>query len=356
MIINCRFLTQPITGVQRFAIEICKELKRCHNDIVFVSPKKILHHNLAKELSVKKIGFFSGHLWEQVDLPLFVARRGLLLVSLCNTAPLFIRSQVITIHDLCFRIHPEWFSKSFSIYYNFLIPIIAKRSLHVLTVSETSKKEIVKELLIPYDKIAVIYNAVAPVFYEALASEASDNKLFKNRFVLTVSSHHPRKNFERLVKAFNLIEDRELNLYIIGNVNRHFVHNALGNGNDKRIQLLTEISDSELVRFYRNAELFVYPSLYEGFGIPIIEALSQQTQVCVSDIPVFREISGPCTIYFDPKSLLSIKNGIIEGLRQAKNNRDSFDLAGNIALKYSWKSGALKIIDIIKGKNRNVVL
>ena len=104
VIINARFLTQPISGVQRFGIEIAKELKKNNLNLVFVSPKNIIHHDLAKELDVKVIGILKGHLWEQIELQSYVLRKNAFLVSFCNTGPLFVRNQIITIHDLCFKL------------------------------------------------------------------------------------------------------------------------------------------------------------------------------------------------------------------------------------------------------------
>lgn len=342
IIVNARFLTQEITGVQRFGIEISKELKKLNPNIVFVSPKNILHVELARELNVKCIGPFTSHLWEQITLQKYVVSKKALLISLCNTAPLFVKNQIITVHDLCFKMHPEWFSKSFSSFYNFLIPKIVKKALFVITVSETSKKEIVNELSVPEEKILVVYNAVSSIFYENLNPESFKSNFSKEKYILTVSSHHPRKNFERLIKAFHSIEDPNLHLYIIGNINKHFAQKYI-NQNDKRIKFLTGITDVELVQFYRNANLFVYPSLYEGFGIPIIEALSQKTQVVVSDIPVFREICGHSTnvTYFNPKSTLSIKESIIKGLKNIEKHSFKED---DLSL-YSWEYSAKKILD-----------
>ncbi|WP_086476180.1 glycosyltransferase family 4 protein [Arenibacter amylolyticus] len=345
IVINARFLTQPISGVQRFAIEISKELNKSGLPVVFVAPKNIIHHELAEELDVKYIGGFKGHLWEQITLQKYVLRKNALLISFCNTAPLFIKKQIVTIHDLCFKIHPEWFSKTFSTAYNFLIPRIAKTSLHIITVSETSKKEIVKELLISENKVSVVYNAVAPIFFKDQSLEFSNNNLLKNNYLLTVSSHHPRKNFERLIEAFVLIDDNDLYLYIIGNVNEHFANKSINEVTNNRIRFLADISDAELVNYYRFAKLFVFPSLYEGFGIPIIEALSQKTPVCVSDIPVFKEVCGDNAIYFDPKSPLSIKNGILNGL---ENENMVNKHRNKLALKYSWKTSADLLVGIIK--------
>jgi glycosyltransferase involved in cell wall biosynthesis len=195
---------------------------------------------------------------------------------------------------------------------------------------------LVKELNIPEEKITVIYNAVASIFDQSNRSAIGEtNRLVDGDYILSVSSHHPRKNFERLVKAFNLIKQDNLKLCIIGNPNRNFTSKKV-KGNENII--LENISDNELVSYYKFAKLLVFPSLYEGFGLPIIEAMSLDTKVCVSDIPVFREICGSSASYFDPYDVYDIKNKIVESF-----NDTNFKLSTNDLSNYSWKKriGAL---------------
>lgn len=338
--INVRFLTQPITGVQRFAIEICKALKRSEQPVNFIGPKNILHRELAEELDVKCIGPFTGHLWEQITLQAYVLQRRGLLVSLCNTAPIFIKKQIVTIHDLCFRKHPEWFSKIFSLVYNFIIPKIAKQARHVLTVSETSRSEISKEFKIPKEKISVIYNAVSSIFRQN--NQEILQSLSKENYILTVSSHHPRKNFNRLIKAFERLEDKEMKLYIVGGFNKHFSKTYLHERKlNDRIILLENVSDKHLIQYYKHAKLFVFASLYEGFGIPIIEAMSLGTPVCVSDIPVFHEVCGNRAFYFNPLKIEDIKEKI-ETVLKFPHDKMEVNLS-----KFSWNAGAEKIMAVI---------
>lgn len=340
IVINARFLTQKITGVQRFAIEISKELKKTNLSIVFLAPKDIIHYQIADELGVKTLGNLKGHLWEQIELQAFVYYKKAMLISFCNTAPLFLNNQIVTIHDLCFKKHPEWFSKIFVNVYNFMIPRLVKRAMHILTVSETSKVELIQELNVSQRKVSVIYNAVASVFREELSSNIS---VFEDdeEYILTVSSHHPRKNFDRLIQGFQLINDDNLKLYIIGDVNKNFTKMNLNNDIKDRVIFLKNISDRQLVHYYRNAKLFVYPSLYEGFGIPIIEAMSQDIPVCVSDIPVFHEVCNNDAVYFDPFNPHDIKDKMMKVL-EGNNNAKKINLD-----RFSWNKGAIKIESII---------
>ena len=166
IVVNARFLTQRMTGVQRYAVEICLELKRMMGDnIELVSPCNIEQHEYAKKLSVKIIGSNKGHMWEQIDLPHYLHKSGNpLLLCLCNTAPLFYKNKIVTVHDVAFEAFPQTFSKSFLYTYHFLIPRIIKSALHVITVSNFSREEIVKYYGTSHDKISVVYNAVGEQF------------------------------------------------------------------------------------------------------------------------------------------------------------------------------------------------
>lgn len=332
--INARFLTQPISGVQRFAIELSKELKKSKIPVEFVTPSNIIHKELAEYLEAKTIGWglLKGHLWEQIILQFYILRKNKLLISFCNTAPIFVKKQIVTIHDLAFRVKPEWFSKLFSLTYNLMIPLIAKKAKHVLTVSSTSKKEIVEELNLDEEKITVIYNGISSVFLEKV-----ENSFIRSKnYILTVSSHHPRKNFNNLTQAFKLIEEQDLNLYVIGNFNKHFSGSIQYFEMDNRIIFLENISDKELANYYKNARMFVYPSVYEGFGIPIIEAMSQCLQVCVSNIEVFKEVCGEKAIYFDPYDINDIKAKILQGLNTKLKPEYNLE-------KYSWNKSFKKL-------------
>lgn len=353
IIINARFLTQQTTGVQRFAIEISKQLKKSSLPIEFVAPKNILQTQIAKTLEVKTdipFSFLKGHLWEQIALRNYILQKNALLISLCNTGPVFLKNQIITIHDLGFKIHPEWYSKIFTIFYNIVIPKLSLKAKHILTVSQASKDEIVRELNVPKEKVTVVYNAVSEVFNDRsdfLVQNPTNEEFLTKDFILTVSSLNPRKNFKRLIEAFLKINKPDMFLYIVGNVNKHFSEVNISDSDSSRIKFFNNITDMELALFYQNTKLFVYPSLYEGFGIPIIEAASQGAKVCVSDIPVFREICGEGVLFFDPENVNDICDKIKTALALDDKTKNPINLKN-----YNWNSSAKiierSIFDVIK--------
>ena len=344
--INSRFLTQNITGVQRFAIEISKQLKNIYgNNIEFVTPKNIIHENLAKELDAKVIGNKTGHLWEQIDLPIYLKQNNNpLLLNLANTAPLFYKKKIVTVHDLAYERFPQTFNWKFRLFYKLLIPSIIKSSKHIFTVSEFSKNEIIDFYKVNKEKISVIYNAVNPIFKPNIENT-------KEKYILAVSSLNYQKNFHSLIKAFNLLDNKEIKLYLVGNINRNFSSVNLMNliENNKNIVFKGRVDDDELIRLYSNAICFVYPSLYEGFGIPPLEAQACGCPVIVSNVASLPEVSGESALYCNPYSVEDIREKIEILLNNEKLREDLIKKGFENIKRFSWEKSAKKIINIIKG-------
>ena len=341
IVINARFLTQQITGVQRFAIEISLKLKETlGSGVVFVSPHNILQKEYAERLEAKVIGKHTGHVWEQIDLPQYLSSKEKpLLLNLANTAPLFYKNKAVTVHDLAFEAYPQTFSKKFLYVYKFMIPRIIKSSKHVFTVSEFSKREICEYYHSESDKISVIYNAVGDKFQH---KEVMGLRM-KNYF-LAVSSLNYRKNFIAVLKAFELYAQKnpEGNLYVIGEIKNAnfkgiditpFLHNS-------RIKFLGRVPDEELVKYYSNATGFIYPSIYEGFGIPPLEAQACGCPVLLSDIPPLKEVFQDSALYCNPHD---IKDMALQ-IDQLSHNKEKYVDKGFQNIKrFSWETSALHI-------------
>lgn len=347
--INARFLTQKLTGVQRFASEISKELRMLYSkeELIFVCPHNIIHKELAKELGVKIIGKHTGHLWEQIDLPIYLKNRGNpLLICLANTAPIFYQNKISTIHDVAFKVYPETFSKKFLYSYLFIIPRILKTSKHILTVSNFSKKEIYKYYHTDLNKISVVYNAVKDEF-----TNQNDYELNKYPYFLAVSSVNYRKNFLAVLKAFELFKDRvkgDYKLYVIGDLNSYSFNriDLSSYKNNSDIIFLGRVSDEELVRYYSNAISFLYPSLYEGFGIPTLEAQACLCPVLCSSIEPLKEVLSDSALYANPYSVGDIASKM--GMLTHPELRNKLIQLGKENLKrFSWDVSATQLMKIV---------
>lgn len=341
LVINTRFLTQEITGVQRFAIELSKQLKKIFkSELIFVSPHNIIHKELAKELGVEIIGKRTGHLWEQLDLPKYLkANKKPLLLNLCNTAPIFYKNKLVTIHDIAFERFPETFDWRFRLVYKNIIPIIIKNSLHTFTVSNFSRTEITNFYKIEKEKITVIYNAVNHMSYLQYKSIEED-------YILAVSSLNYQKNFHSLIKAFNQIDNKKIKLYLVGGINKSFADTTLLKDIQKNQNIIFKgrVSDDELERLYASAKCFVYPSLYEGFGIPPLEAQICGCPVVCSNVASLPEVCGDSVLYCDPYKVEDIKEKV-EQIINSKTLQQALIKKGfeNVS-KFSWENSALKVV------------
>ncbi|QRY80249.1 glycosyltransferase family 4 protein [Pseudomonas sp. PDNC002] len=345
IVINARFLTQQLSGVQRFAEQISLSLARLRSDVHFVAPPgEILRPEIARQLNVEQIGRHGGHLWEQLDLPLWLARRGRpLLVSLCSTAPLAYSRQLATHHDITYVRHPESFSWKFRALYRLMIPVMLRRSLAQVTVSEFSRQEIASHYGIDAQRIHVIANAVSAEFCTGLEPAVGERP-----YVLAVSSPATHKNFSRLIEAFGLLGDLDVELRIVGAANRSFVDAQLqASGQGDRVRWLGRIDDDQLIEQYRNAAAFVFPSLYEGFGIPPLEAQACGCPVVAASSASIPEVLGNSVLYFDPYDPQGMADAMRRVLSDAQLRDDLRRLGQENVLRYSWDISALRLSSLI---------
>ena len=340
--INGRFLTQPMTGVERYAYMICKTLAELGKDFTIICPKSpIMSCYDISNLPIVHYGFGKSHLWEQCVLPFyFIGKKNYVVMSFTGLGSILIRNKIMTIHDLSFLENPKWFSKYYYWWYKIMTPLAVRTSKHIITVSEFSKKEILRFYpFIKEENISIAYNAADDKFFHFQSQDCAPVK----PFALTVSSLDPRKNFVRLIEAFKDIKD--LSLYIVGSHNRIFTQNDSMTATTDTIRFLGRVSDEELVRLYNQATCFLFPSLYEGFGLPVIEAMKCGCPVLVSDIPVLREICGEAAIYFNPYHIEDIRNTIELFLKENDTLRPTIIAKGyENANRFSWEETAKKII------------
>lgn len=346
--INGRFLSQRITGVQRYAREMVNALDKMlqQNDYkdewCILAPKGVDVNLSLKKVKVKLCGITTGHIWEQIELPIY-ARNGY-LVNLCNCAPLIKKRQLVTIHDAAVKAFPKAYSWKFRTWYKFIYTICGKRAERIVTVSNFSRDELNKYFRIDKERIKVIYNGIEHL--QQINEDKSiidDLKLIDKKYVLGVSSKSPSKNFKLILKAAKLLND--VQFIIVGGKN----NNIFTNETDEilsNVAYTGYITDEKLVALYRHAGVFVYPSLYEGFGIPPLEAMSQGCQVIVSDCASLPEVCGSYAKYCGPEDERKLCREIVESLNDKSKIDYSIDYLKG---KYSWNKSAKMLVDCIKG-------
>jgi glycosyltransferase involved in cell wall biosynthesis len=282
--VNLRTLGHGITGVQRYLSDL---LPHMPSELASLKPARPL-------LGIK------GHLWEQFCLPVRLGKR--LLWSPGNTGPIGVSRQVLTVHDLASLDHPEWFNQTFARWYAVLLPILIRKVRAIITVSKFSKERILERTGVSPERVHVIPNGIDPRFRPADADkvkELASHYGLTTPYVLSVGSLEPRKNLRLLLDAWRLGRFDGATLVIVGASSHVFAKLELGSFPDT-VRLLGRIADEALPVLYSGAAGFVYPSVYEGFGFPPLEALACGCPLLVSDIPVHREVCLDAGQYFDP--------------------------------------------------------
>lgn len=340
IIINGRFLTQTITGVQRVAHELVREfdimVKEKRIECVILAPKNIIFNDLYKNITIKTVGFLKGHIWEQIELPFYAKKEKGILLNLCNTAPI-LNTGIVEIHDISFKVNPQFFSKSFSLYYKILIYFLVRTSKKILTVSEFSKQEIVKHYKVQKNKIAVVYNSWEHIL--RVQEDISILKKFnlkKEEFYLAVSSINLNKNFKYILHLAKIYTEKKF--VIVGKKNIK-IFGELGIDDLKNLVWCGYVSDEELKALYMTCKGFIYPSFYEGFGLPPIEAMGCGCkEIYVSNTSCLPEIFRNSVCFFNPEKYEYIldKNII---------NKERKDILN----KYSWKKSSETIMELANG-------
>lgn len=344
IVVNARFLTQNISGVQRFAYEVSCQLKELyHDDVQFVAPSNIQQTIYTESLKPKVIGKYTGYFWEQYELPGYMREIGSpLLINLCNLAPVAYRNKISTIHDITFVKYPKDYPIRMRWMYKLLVPLIIKTSLKIITVSNFSRDEISDYYRIPQDQISIVYNAVNSSFYPK-----RNEQLLSERYILAFASTGENKNFRMILQSFLKVSEQNegIKLYIIGECQReseYAVYKRYDN-----IAFKGRISDEELISLYSNAIAFVYPSLYEGFGIPVIEAQACGCPVIASNVSTFPEILGTSAICIEPHQKESLVSAILSLCNDNELRAELIKLGFDNVRRFSWQKSGEELIRII---------
>lgn len=349
--VNARFLTQEVTGVQRFAEMISLELSRLKKDICFLCPPEILRLGTAEKLNVKIIGRFSGPLWEQIELPNFLKTLdNPLLLNLGSTGPVFYENKIVTHHDVSYLRYPRSYSKSFVFFYKLIIPLMVKRSRHLITVSEFSKSEINQAYKTELSKISVVYNSANILFEPKKGLERNDNQ---EVYLLAVSSPNYHKNFHGMLDAFLSAMERVscsniIKLKIIGASSSVFSKPKYQrNKYSNNVEFIGRVDDKKLADLYQNALAFIFPSFYEGFGIPPLEAQASGCPVIASNKAAIPEVLGNSVLYFNPDSCVDISDAMVRIIENSDLRSSLISLGLENVRRFSWEQSARKVIALV---------
>lgn len=353
--INGRFLAQPVTGVQRFARELTQALDRKiaagevpaalqGADWRLIAPRDAMTDLDLAAIRLERLGGGAGHLWEQTALAWHC--RSDLLVGFGGSGPLLHRGQLTVIHDATIARHPGSFSRAYRRFHG-LLGFVLTRTATIATVSHFSQRELGEIFRVDPEGISVIYNATDH-FAGLVPDETIMDRLTLagGDYFLLVGTLKPNKNVEFAIRAFEALAAPGQKLVIVGGIHsRVFKGGDYGTGDN--LVFAGRLSDAEIAALERHATAFVFPSLYEGFGIPPLEAMSQGCPVLASDIPPVREACGEAALYFDPEEPQTLVRAMQAVLHEpAARDRLIADGYGN-AKRFSWAGSADALLAII---------
>jgi len=294
----------------------------------FFLPSKVRNYSLKEHIILSK-------LINKISLNLYHSPHYVL--------PFFIRTKsIVSIHDVIHLKYPQHGAIQ-KILAFILMKLSIRKANKIITVSDNSLKDIVKYFPEAKNKIIRIYNGVDKIYYEREEEIISEEIIRKykipNKYILYVGNHLRHKNIERLVKAYEIIRQKEKEIHLVM-VGKFKIEKILKGGKDipeEKLHFISYMDSSKELRIiYQKALILVMPSLYEGFGLPLIEALACRTPVACSNIKVFKEILGELPIYFNPKDPEEISSCILEIINDEAKKIKIIEEGYKKACEYNW--------------------
>ena len=357
--INGRFLTQKVSGVQRFGRELTKALDQrlsalpqdphnTHRDdhYILLAPPGTTCDLALQSIEFRVAGKRQGHAWEQLDL-LSLTRRDV-LVNLCNSGPALHPTSFTIIHDAMIYRTPQNYSSKYRLGHKLLDKLVSLRS-HIGTVSEFSKRELTAVLHLK--SVFVVPNGCDHL--KAVLPDTSVLERFKiksNGYFMCVGSPTANKNLILVIKALELLGDKAPRCIVVGSP-LATIYDTNASLVSDRVTYTGRLSDEAVVGLYANALALIFPSLYEGFGIPPLEAMLQGCPVIASSIPPLHEVCDDCAMYVDPHNPVDLAEAITSllgdsGLRTTLSSRGK-----QRAAEFTWDKSATALLREINSHN-----
>jgi glycosyltransferase involved in cell wall biosynthesis len=350
VVVNGRFLQRPVTGVERFALETLKAWHRrlqapdagAMPTFEIVAPQGTPRPEALALAPFQTIGRHQGHVWEQLDLAWHT--RGRPLLNLCNTAPVLKQRQWVVIHDAAVFSAPQAFSRSFRLAYKAMHHSLSRGRSHILTVSQFSKTDLMRCLHLPADRIQVIPESAEHVLHQAADLSILDTHGLRTRpYVLAVSSMAAHKNFQLVLDALARLDAPPFDVVIAGGLGPSRVFGLGGRVHSEQIKWVGYVSDAQLRALYEHALCFVFPSVYEGFGIPPLEAMQCGCPVLASEAASIPEVCGDAALYFNPGDAAQLASLLMRVAADAKLRATLSQRGLAQAARLTWSQTATRL-------------
>jgi glycosyltransferase involved in cell wall biosynthesis len=350
--INGRFLAQSLTGVQRYAREIVTAMDRLLAEgrpwgpVTLLLPPDATPLPGLTAIVQRTVGRNRGHRWEQIDLP--AAAKGARLLSLGNAGPLLHPRQVIALHDAGIYAVPESYGLAYRLWYRFQFGWFARRAEQVLTVSAFSAGELARLAKVPRDRLTVVPNAA-----EHLDRVVADPSILAGleplSFVLAIGSPKPHKNLAAVAAALALMAQPRPRLVVAGHAHPRGLSGVpLPDG----AIALGAVTESQLKALYENALCLAFPSTYEGFGIPPLEAMACGCPAVVAHTSSLPEVCGNAALYCDPHDPATLAHAIGRLIAEPGLRAQMVARGRARAGEFAWSTGAARLLDLLEALDR----
>lgn len=355
-------------GMDVVAVELIRELQKLdtYNEYFILTKKdEDVCIKETPNFHIVYLGGASYPIWEQVSLPLWLIRNKPDVVHCTsNTAPILsVVPLVLTLHDVIFLEKSYLTSKNggssyqrFGNFYRKLVaPIVARKAKVVFTVSEYQRRCITQLIGVSEQKVRVVYNGVAPHFFStstaAMLKEVTACYDLPGRFIFFLGNTEPRKNLDGVLKAYAKLWQRkgdELPMLVVKGIDSSFLSRKMTElsltGFEHRVKLIGYVKVEHLPTLYQLADMLLFPSFSEGFGIPIVEAMASRTPVVTSNTTSMPEVAGDAAILIDPSSTEELANGIEQLLSNNHLRSVLVDKGYRRAQQFSWQKMAAEVL------------
>jgi glycosyltransferase involved in cell wall biosynthesis len=347
--INGKFLSSPMTGVQRYAFELFRRMDLILTEpeyqnlrMVCLTPPDVTVFPEWKNIEVRRVGLFTGNMWEQIDLP--ASTRGKFLFSPANSGPFFYTNQAVTIHDASVFAVPEAYTRTFRAKYIQTFKKLVRSTKLILTNSCFSQRELSHFLGSPTSRFSVVLEG-GDHLNETLSDSAVLQRcgLSKNAYIFSVANQSNHKNLARILQVAEQM-DNQIQFVVAGGVYAKVFQPSAHQPVSKNVHFLGYVNDSELKALYENALAFIFPSTYEGFGLPLLEAMNCNCPVLCSNAAAIPEVAGQAALYFDPNDVDEI-SALIKKLLVDPDLQADLKYRGRThAPNFTWEKTARKTL------------
>lgn len=373
--IDARFITRhPRRGIGNYSLNLVSELVRLDPSVEYVLyiAEPDLERILPRlpNVTIRQLRPSFYPIWENVALPIAALRDRLdVLHCLGNTAPFLLPHRVrlvLSLMDVMFLQTGDFVPKPITTYQKlgrlyraFSVPFVARSAKRVITISEFSRQDILHLISgLDIQRVSVTHLSCDPIFIEdSIKLPIIDNsieEILHDKFILCLGAEDPRKNTFRLIQVYlRLLKQTAIseNLVISGYTNweKSESYRAVKEaGAEDRVKFLSFVTINELAQLYCKATIFAYPSLYEGFGIPILEAFSSGCPVIASNVTSIPEVGGDAALYFDPLDESDILETLLRVLSDTQLRCSLKELGLARAKQFSWDDTARKTMDVYR--------